>query len=342
MTTRLARRPTPRRARGQALLEAAIGATLFVTIIVFGIHLAEVGFLSLKVQEAAVSALWDGTHGEMHFIPASYSQAGGSMRSAAANAQARYSDFKGLSSAPGAGRITQVFTQGTGMQVSCGMDVGVGWAGAVLTRPVYRDNGGTACGAQATLSAWRFPSSFLDDGSEGALYKKKHLEDSISTMQVCAVGRPVGGTCTGRFAMLVDDWGLAGERESPTCLIASQDQLFPCTNPAFHAAAWSTYTPTSLPIPLGASALAEAALYVNPLPLTALAMVGLGMKEQTFWISAAGEETNFIQVMPLRDPISLIWPTSPGSVVAGTSGYYGAAYVNRLRDGGCFLGLDCD
>lgn len=342
MTSRIARRVSRRHRRGQALLEAALGVTLFVSIVAFGIHLSEVGFLSLKVQEAAVSALWDGTSGRMHLIPVDYGKAGDSMRGAAANAQARYSDFKGLSSAAGGGRITQVFTQGTGMQVSCTMGAGVGWNGAVLTRPVYRDNGGTSCGAQATLSAWRFPRAFLDD-SQGGLYQKRNLDDDVSRMQVCAVGRPVGGGCTGRFAMLVDDWGLAGELESPTCNILMQDQLIPCTNVAFHAASWSTYTPTSLPIPLGASALAEAALFINPLPPTALAMVGLGMKEQTFWISAAGEEAaNFIQVPPLMDPISRIWPTTPGSLIGVTTAPYGLAYANRMKDGRCFLGLECD
>ncbi|AGC41729.1 pilus biogenesis operon protein [Myxococcus stipitatus DSM 14675] len=345
MTSRLARRFPRRPARGQALLEAALGVTLFVTIIAFGIHLSEVGFLSLKVQEAAVSALWDGTHGRMHLIPATYSEAGDSMRKAGESAQVRYADFKGLSSTMGPGRITQVFTRGTDMQVRCGMDVGVGWAGAVLTRPAYRDNGGTACNAQATLSTWRFPSSFLDEG-DGALYQKRQLEDSLARMQVCSVGRPVGGSCSGRFSMLVDDWGLAGELESPTCNIMKQDYInrfFPCTNPAFHAAVWTTYAPTSLPIPIAASNLAEAALLVNPLPPTALAMIGLGMKEQTFWMSSAGEEAaNFIQVMPLLDPISKVWPTTPGSLIGVTTAPYGAAYVKRKPMRGCFLGLDCD
>ncbi|NTX05496.1 MULTISPECIES: pilus assembly protein [Myxococcus] len=342
MTPRRSRRQR-RNARGQALLEAAIGTTLFVTIIAFGIHFAEVGFLSLKVQEAAVSALWDGTHGEMHTIPVSYDDAEDSMRDAAANAEARYSDFKGLSSAPGAGRITQVFTQGTGMQVRCGMDVGVGWTGAIPTRLVYRDNGGTACGAQATLSTWRFPSSFLDGPSDGALYQKQNLDNSLTNLRVCAVGRAVGGTCNGRFSMLVDDWGLAGPLESATCNILMQDQLIPCTNAPMHAAVWSTYAPTTLPIPTAASNLAQATLFWNPLPPTALAMVGLGMMEKTFWMSAAGEDVvNFIQAPPLMDPISRIWPTTPGSIIGVTTFPYGAAHLERFGNGGCFLGKDCD
>ncbi|MCE9668870.1 pilus assembly protein [Myxococcus stipitatus] len=341
MTRRIRSVPS-RRQRGQALLETAIGTTLFVTIIALGIHFAEVGFLSLKVQEAAVSALWDGTHGRMHHIPVTYSEAGGSMRDAAASAQGRYADFNGLSSVAGGG-ITQAFTRGADMRVSCDMDVGVGWSGALLTRLVYRDNGGTACGAQATLSTWRIPTAFLEGEAQSALYKERNVDPGLANLQVCAVGRPMGTTCPGRFSMLVDDWGLAGELESATCNILMQDQLIPCTNAPLHAAVWSTYAPTALPIPTAASNLAQAALFWNPLPPTALAMVGLGMKEKTFWMSAAGEEAlDFVQTPVPMDPISRFWPTTPGSAIGVTTFPYFMAHGRRLAKGGCFLGKDCD
>ncbi|WP_255208171.1 MULTISPECIES: pilus assembly protein [unclassified Myxococcus] len=332
-----------RHARGQSLVEAAIGSTLFVTIIAFGIHFAEVGFLSLKVQEAAISALWDGTHGQMHYIPVNYDPAGDSMRAAANDAQARYADFNGLSSTTGAG-ITQALTTGSNMAVDCEMGVGVDWGGTAVTRATYRDNGGTACRASATLSAWRFPSSFLDQGEAG-LYQKRNMESSLASLQVCAVGRPVGGRCTGSYSMLIDDWGLAGEGEALTCNIIMQDQLLPCTNASYHAAVFSIYTPTVLAIPGAASMLAEQALFWNPLPPTALAMVGLGMKERTMWISAAGEDViNFNQFPTLMDPINMgVWGTSPGSALGGiTTLPYAAAHLQRFSKGACFLGKECD
>ncbi|XSE99411.1 pilus assembly protein [Pseudomyxococcus flavus] len=332
-----------RRARGQSLVEAALGVTLFVTVIAFGIHFAEVGFLSLKVQEAAISALWDGTHGQMHFIPVNYDPAGDSMDDAAEDAQARYADFNGLSATAGAS-ITQALTRGDNMRVSCEMGVGVDWGGAVVTRAAYRDNGGTACRASANLSAWRFPRSFLDQGEAG-LYQQRNLEDSLASLQVCAVGRPVGGNCQGSYSMLIDDWGLAGELESATCNILMQDQLLPCTNAPYHATVFSIYAPTVLAIPGAASMLAEQALFWNPLPPTALAMVGLGMKERTMWISAAGEDViNFNQFPTLMDPINMgIWGTSPGSALGGiTTAPYAAAHLQRFSKGACFLGKDCD
>src|SRR5207249_4993558 len=61
-----------RRARlvaGQAAAEAAIGMLVFVTVLMFGLHFAEVGYLTVKIQEAANGALWDTTAKKMHDIP---------------------------------------------------------------------------------------------------------------------------------------------------------------------------------------------------------------------------------------------------------------------------------
>ncbi|WP_375755179.1 pilus assembly protein [Corallococcus exercitus] len=327
----------PRSSRGQSIVEAAIGVTLFITVLIFGIHFAEVGFLSLKVQEAAISALWDGTHGQMHNIPATYGEAHDSMRDAAQNAQGRYADFNGLSRVDHGNGITQVFTRGTGMRVSCEQNGAVDWAGALVTQLVYRDEGGTACNAQASLSAWNIPRTFLDKGTEGGLYKEQHLADVESNLQVCAVGRAVGGQCNSRFSMLVDDWGLSNEVESATCLLF-QDKPFPCTNVPFYLAAHAVYEPTAILIPRHASRLVMEALFWNPLPPLALKDM-----EATFWMSAAGEETHFIQIPPpLMDPISMTWPTSPGSIAGYTSPGYGLGYADRTLNGGCFLGKDCD
>ena len=54
------------RDRGQAVLEMSLGALLFVTVLLFGIHYAEVTFTQMKVTEAASSTMWDVTAGKMH------------------------------------------------------------------------------------------------------------------------------------------------------------------------------------------------------------------------------------------------------------------------------------
>lgn len=320
------------RPRGQATVEAALGVTLVVSLVAFGIYLAEVGLLSLKVQESAISALWDGTAGKMHLIPLSYSEAGESMSDAATSAQRRYADFQGLSSAHAGSSITQALTRGGNLSIRCTMGDGPQFASSFpLLTLIYRDNKGTVCTAGADLTALRFPRSFLDRGSR-ALYSRRHLEDPGAFLRVCAAGRAVGGSCQGGYAMLVDDWGLAGALESPTCLMLGQDSPLPCPNLPFYAAVRAPYEMTALPIPRSASALAEAVLGV-PSPIN----------ESQFFMSAPGEETHFLQLPPLDDKGGLgIWPTSPGSVMGISTFPYFTAYMTRVMNGNCFLGKECD
>ncbi|WP_224240131.1 TadE/TadG family type IV pilus assembly protein [Hyalangium gracile] len=322
-----------RRARGQAMVETALGVTVLVSIIAFGIYLSEVGFLSLKVQEAAVSALWDGTAGDMHIIPISYSQAGDSMDDAADNAEARYADFNGLSSVNVGGNITQVFTRGQNLTVDCDMGDGPEFRSSFpLLTLIYRDNEGTTCTAGADISAFGFPRSFLDNGS-GALYQQRHLENSGANLRVCAAGRAVGGVCQGGYSMLVDDWGLAGRLESLPCNMLGQDMAnIPCPNLPFYAAVRGAYEPSALLIPMSSYYMAEAVLAMPP-----------PINEQQFWMSAANEETNFIQfprIMGLKG--NEMWTTSPGSLIGIDTFPYGISYVTRRANGNCFLGKDCD
>ncbi|RKH52731.1 pilus assembly protein [Corallococcus llansteffanensis] len=324
-----------RQVRGQSIVEAAIGVTLFVTVLVFGIHFAEVGFLSLKVQEAAVSALWNGTHGDMHTIPVDYGDGHDSMRRAAEDAQARYADFNGLSSVNHGDVITQVFTRGSDLRVNCTENGALEWEGPFVTQLAYRDDKGTGCSSQATLSAWNFPRSFLDRESEGGLYKADHMDPTRASFQVCGVGRAVSGQCNGRYSMLIDDWGLAGELESSTCLLF-QDWALPCTNIPFYSATKIVYEPTALLIPTYGSLLAMEAVFWNPLP-----PLVLRNREKTFWMSAAGEETNFMQYFTIPAPLGNLWNTSPGALIGITTPHYGISYTERFGNGGCFLGKDC-
>lgn len=323
-----------RGARGQAMVETALGVTVMVALIAFGIYLSEVGFLSLKVQESAISALWDGTAGKMHIIPISYSQAGDSMDDAGDSAAARYADFNGLSSVTNGGNITQVFTRGENLAVDCDMGDGPDFRSSFpLLTLIYRDNEGTVCTSSADLRAIRFPRSFLDDSAgAGALYKKQNLEDSGAFLKVCAAGRAVGGTCHGGYSMLVDDWGLAGTIESLPCNMLMQDSpLIPCPNLPFYAAVRGAYEPSAFVIPMNSYYLAEAVLGMPP-----------PINEQQFFMSAANEETNFIQVPLFPSPQGSTWYTSPGSLVGISTFPYGASYIERLGNGNCFLGKDCD
>jgi hypothetical protein len=323
-----------KRVRGQAVTEMAIGLTVFVTVLAFGIYFAEVGFLSLKVQESAISALWDGTAGKMHTIPLSYSEAEGSMRKAAERAEVRYADFNGLSSETHPS-MQQVFTRGSELDVRCDVGDGPSFGGAILTRISYRDNGGARCSAEASLSAYRFPRSFLDQG-DGALFGDRHMKDAHTTLKVCGVGRAVGGKCNGSFGMLVDDWGLSGSLESLPCNMIGRDRGA-CTNPQLASAVYGVYKPMSLTLMLfggiyGASSkLAQAAVGFSPID------------EHAFFLSAANEETNFTQIPWLAPDQSRVqWGTSPGAAVSLQTVPYTISYVKRLTNGNCFLGKKCE
>jgi hypothetical protein len=335
-----------RHVRGQAVTELAIGLTVFVTVLAFGIYFAEVGFLSLKVQESAISALWNGTHGKMHTTALDYTDADRSMEDAGEDAERRYADFNGLSNINGPAGITQVFTTGQNLDVTCDLGGNPNWDGAVLTQLIYRDQGSARCGAQADLSLFRFPTSFLDNDARGGLYKERHADASLANLRVCSTGRAVGGQCNGSFAMLVDDWGLAGgnvlSSETRTCqMVAGQAPYniklpiyapIPCLNLPYFTAAFGTYLPTAIVIPWTSEMMAQGILGF-PAPITS----------RYFFMSAPGEEILMTQ-FPTLDQLngSGIFPTTPGSPFGLTTPNYITSWTRRLTNGRCWLGKDCN
>jgi hypothetical protein len=337
MTTRQATRRAP---RGQAIVEMALGSLVFISVLAFGVYFAEVGFLSLKVQESAISALWDGTTGKMHTIPLSY-DASGAMSSAAAKAQERYADFNGLSSEVHPS-MQLLFTKGSDLSVQCT----TGGAPDFEPLPImfaYRSSGGTKCGSQALLSAVNFPRSFLDSGS-GSLFQVKNMKDANTTLKVCGVGRPVGASCQGRYAMLIDDWGLSSTAETLPCLMIGGG-LTSCPNLPLTAAVFSVYFPMSMTVIPHAAAtmMAYGMVGFSPLPI---GMASLGEPdEHMFFMSAANMETNFMQVPNLlpddEQSNTLPWGTSPGAAVTLSALPYSASYFQRVANGSCFLGKKC-
>jgi hypothetical protein len=111
-----------------------------------------------------------------------------------------------------------------------------------------------------------------------------------------------------------------------------QDSPLPCPNLPFYAAVRGAYEPTAFIIPRSASNLAEAVLGMPP-----------PINESQFFMSAPGEETNFIQLpRPIDMYGNITWPTSPGSLIGISTFPYGMSYIQRLSNGNCFLGKDCD
>lgn len=207
-----------RRSRGQAVVELALGAIVFVMVLMAGIHLAEVAQLSLKVQEAEAFAVWDasgrrvqrrGPDGSTDTTPfnATLSHSGG----APFRARWRYRDFDGLSSAQNGATIRYALTQGRGVDVRCDEEPSVAFAPTSTASKVLLDRGGLRCRASASIEAIRIPRAFLQREDSGFFREEPMRREPIP---VCGTGFAVSGACRGGLAVLTNDWGLvAGETE---------------------------------------------------------------------------------------------------------------------------------
>lgn len=340
-----------RQSRGQAVVELALGLLVFVTILLFGIHFAEVGYLSLKTTEAASAALFDATALKQHDWPNDASPASAAATSAASEAQARYQGFDGRESAAGGAGITQLLTQGAALKVKCKTGNGPGFDPGPHTSMAYSDNGGITCGSSATLESIRIPTHFVDQGTKG-LFQVPHLVSR--PLKVCAVGRDWGGTCQGQLAMLIDDWGLSGSKETGTCPLIPNIPA-PCpTNLPYWEMASAVYATNGMAAGVAGSALAMFTVQRMPFPFFFGA-------ENMFWMSATTELDYFMQPLTGENGSGYqkrLWTTTPGGDIGLASGgitggiggvlgglangpalaAYGASFLTRDD---CFLGTNC-
>ncbi len=306
------------------MVELALGLLVFVTILIAGIHFAEVGYLSVKVTEASHSALLDATGRKLHDWPSNVSPAGGSIVLAGQEAQARYTDFESRSSSTGSGSLNYVFTRAQGMTVQCRPGGAPSWSPFFFNGGSYSDNGGMNCTSSAQVAAFRLPTTFMEQANQG-YFKKEHFK--LDPITVCGIGRGPG--CQARLTMMLDDWGLSGSSEGRMCLLIP-DAPIPCTNTAFWNLAAQTFIRSGAGMGVAGSQMAQSIVGAMPLPFFFGA-------ENAFWLSAPGEETLFVQPIPSEG--WKIWPTSPGLVPGGLMGIpYTVSYIQRE---GCFLGRNC-
>lgn len=221
-----------RHQRGQATVELALGTLVFVVVLLIGIHLAEVGYLSLKVQEAQTFAVWEATgkrvqahreDGTTDVLP--WAATLDSTSGVGPQAQRRYQDFNGLSSVDRSPIISTALTRGTDMAVACAADPRLSFRPSRSASPIYRDEGGTVCTASATLAAINVPTAFLQK-EQGGFFRAEPFRRQ--PLQVCGMGLPVAGACRGGLAVLTNDWGFVGE-ETKQCRLD-------CTSSAYRGA----------------------------------------------------------------------------------------------------------
>lgn len=216
-------------ARGQGTVELAVGLLVFVTVLLFGIHFAEVGMMKLRVQQAATAALWDTTGVRMHRFNtavdakpefyASNDMRDSRGRTPTQRAEARFRDFEGLSEG-GPSTFTQVMTRGSQLEVSCASASVAPLPRSAMfdrLRSAYtpasaggKEVDGMECNARARLEVWGMPTHLLE-GRRGFFSVDHVLTPRIP---VCAFGRASGGRCQGAVPLALDDWALSGSKVS--------------------------------------------------------------------------------------------------------------------------------
>jgi hypothetical protein len=315
------------RHQGQATVEAALGLLVFITVLVFGLHFAEVGYLSLKVTEANASALWDATAAKMHHLPGDFRP----VRELIAQdkpgraATQRYQDFDGRTSKSkdGGEPVRLVFTQASDLRVSCdqgpsSVDRRPSFAPAPRTQRVYEDTGSMRCRSQATMVVLDvFPKSFLDSGP-GALFQERHLNPLKMTL--CGTGRAQEGACQRGFSILLDDWGLATKEEDELeeCNVLDGAR---CRNKPYYRSVKAVYD-EHLPDLWAARTLASKVVGGTP----------QGFDPATFYMSFRV----FQETEPGGDADPNNWMTTPGN--GSPTPEYHTSYERR---GACFLGQKC-
>ena len=304
--------------RGQSLVELTLGLIVFVTVLMFGIHFAEVGYMSLKVHEAAVSPLWDATALRVFRMERNASRIGnfdtfaGIPGTVMANAQARYRDFDGRSSTPGgAPAMSHVFTRVEGMDVRCErenkveFDLPRGGRPSLLSpiagdfpkvppgnmpgggkdsplEEVYENLGGISCRAEAKLETLpALPLRFLE--GEGGFFKAQHAKRL--RMKVCSVGRVAAGKeCQGRYSILLGDFAFADTEVSGQCPLRPERPDEPCAdNATYYMAAKSVFDHNLKGAGRDASHFAEYFVGYSPI------------NEEGFFMSYRGEEDGYIE-----------------------------------------------
>jgi hypothetical protein len=300
------------------MVEMALGTLVFITVLVFGIHFAEIGYLSLKVQEAASSALWDATAYKMHTLPDDFGPLDALISSGAAQrAQDRYKDLDGRSSQNNSEVYTQVFTQSQNVTVSC-KPAGphIQFAPQAKSVGVFQDKGGMSCTAEAVLSPWKMPLAFVERPDSGGIFQSQHYRPL--TMRICASGRALGGSCDqGKLSVLLDDWGLAGAEESRDC------DLLNCANTGYKASAEKVFDNNGRAQGIFGTTFLEDLVGATP----------PGYDENKFFMSFVGGDKDFLQETTPGSG-DVIWPTTPG----GSNSYdpeYRGLHAER---GDCFLG----
>ena len=222
------------RRRGQAVVELALGLLVFTTVLLFGIHFAEMGWMGAKLHEANAAAVWDSTAYRSYQFGQWYDASRVAVNRANANAT-RYQDWDGRASAVGsAPRLAMTLAEP--LNTRCARPVGLGY-GLDPYAPRFGEPGGIACSSSADLTPFRIPSSFVE-GARSGFSAARHV--SRGRYGLCGTGALTFGRC-GTLSVLLGDDALNHGRDALECGL-TLDSPVPCRgNTAFYAVTYDTW-----------------------------------------------------------------------------------------------------
>ncbi len=205
-----------RHRKGQGVTELAVALSLFVVILLVGIHLAEVGIIGIKTHDAQRFAAFELTRKPLRPIAG---QGSGSVTNAIestqAEALARFEDLNGLDSVNKGNVITMALTRAEGTSLNCRQVAGefAPTATAARATDIFFDVA-ASCSAQTSVQPIRMPIHFLERATgDGAHTVAFHRPNEFT---VCGMGFANGGTCRGSVRLLLNDWALLND-ETESC-----------------------------------------------------------------------------------------------------------------------------
>lgn len=235
-------RATRGQERGQALAELVLGLAVFVTVLIFGLHFAEISHLGLKTHEAMAAAAWDATGYRVERVGptgsdpvAWYDTNRHAQPRTTTTTNDRYADWDGRQSVTGSAPVL-AFTRANELVTTCNRNMNAGNVFRVDTTanaPAYGEPGALSCSTQGSASAINIPTSYLQNEDQG-FFTERHVRRN--TFPLCGLGRATNGQCLGTLSVLLGDHGLtSGESEELECAVLADDLPgMTCANRAFY------------------------------------------------------------------------------------------------------------
>jgi hypothetical protein len=306
--------------RGQAVVETSLFLLVFVTIAIFAIHFAEIGWMTVKVQESANSALWDATSQQMHdTFTGDWDKYKNAIQFGQNQANAKY----------GGKTYLGVRTKRQAIDTRCENIPQISlFASKPANAAIPDKETGMACTAKVTLEGYQFPRMFLQQADKGFF----GIEQRKRSYSICAAGYqdPGSGECHGRYVIELDDWGFSGPKERKECALAF-DGASGCDNTGYFNLVNATYK---------AQVNQEGDAFSTESTRLAQDVVGqspLQDDENHFYLSFRGSDsttgTPYTEDLK-QSHFDTKWETTPYDARSEYQQYSGK------RDG-CWLGLDC-